>query len=287
MYLNFGMRKVSTFILFLLFCSVWVCILDTAVIKADSYSLVTVKDEQFIIHEVVGGFSNFFVGSFNASDGYWIELNISSYSTNNEPSSLYLDILSANHGKIFSGRGTEFSQTVYLDYEDVYNITIAKIPFYSNVRINGKIDVFHQEPVGQSSSENWVEVDRFTGGSWNGGTRPFIINHIEWRIRWNYEPTIDVDLDIPMGFHFMVMDVDHNYIDIVFGDEEKNGTLYLNQDGEFYLDISGLHVEYTIIVEENIESIPEFPSWLIPPLLIVATLVGVIIRNKIRKNELE
>jgi hypothetical protein len=135
-----------------------------------------------------------------------------------------------------------------------------------------------------ASSENWVEVDRFTGGSWNGGTRPFIINHIEWRIRWNYEPIIDVD---SMGFHFMVMDVDHNYIDIVFGDEKRNGTLYLNQDGEFYLDISGLHVEYTIIVEENIESIPEFPSWLIPPLLIVATLVGVIIRNKIRKNELE
>ena len=135
-----------------------------------------------------------------------------------------------------------------------------------------------------ASSENWVEVDRFTGGSWNGGTRPFIINHIEWRIRWNYEPIIDVD---SMGFHFMVMDVDHNYIDIVFGDEEKNGTLYLNQDGEFYLDISGLHVEYTIIVEENIASIPEFPSWLIPPLLIVATLVGVTIQNKIGKKRLE
>jgi len=33
--------------------------------------------------------------------------------------------------------------------------------------------------------------------------------------------------------------------------------------------------------------IPEFPSWTILPLLIVATLVGVIIRNKIRKNGLE
>ncbi len=34
-------------------------------------------------------------------------------------------------------------------------------------------------------------------------------------------------------------------------------------------------------------AIPEFPSWTILPLLIVATLVGVIIKNKIRKNELE
>ena len=132
-----------------------------------------------------------------------------------------------------------------------------------------------------ASFENWVEVDRFTGGSWNGGTRPFIINHIEWRIRWNYEPTIDVDLDIPMGFHFMVMDVDHNYIDIVFGDEEKNGTLYLNQDGEFYLDISGLHVEYTIIVEENIESITEFPSMTILLLLLMVIFATVIYKKKL------
>ena len=33
--------------------------------------------------------------------------------------------------------------------------------------------------------------------------------------------------------------------------------------------------------------IPEFPSWTILPLLIVVTLLGVIIRNKIRKNGLE
>jgi hypothetical protein len=31
-------------------------------------------------------------------------------------------------------------------------------------------------------------------------------------------------------------------------------------------------------------AIPEFPSWTILPLLIAATLVGVTIRNKIRKN---
>ena len=129
-----------------------------------------------------------------------------------------------------------------------------------------------------ASFENWVEVDRFTGGSWNGGTRPFIINHIEWRIRWNYEPIIDVD---SMGFHFMVMDVDHNYIDIVFGDEKRNGTLYLNQDGEFYLDISGLHVEYTIIVEENIESITEFPSMTILLLLLMVIFATVIYKKKL------
>ncbi len=34
-------------------------------------------------------------------------------------------------------------------------------------------------------------------------------------------------------------------------------------------------------------TIPEFPSWTILPLLIAATLVGVIVRNKIRKNGLK
>ena len=34
-------------------------------------------------------------------------------------------------------------------------------------------------------------------------------------------------------------------------------------------------------------AIPEFPSWVILPLLFVVTLVGVIARNKIRKNGLE
>ncbi len=40
-------------------------------------------------------------------------------------------------------------------------------------------------------------------------------------------------------------------------------------------------------VDASGEVIPEFPSWAILPLLVVATLVGVIIRNKIRKNGLE
>jgi len=44
---------------------------------------------------------------------------------------------------------------------------------------------------------------------------------------------------------------------------------------------------YVWIIKTDIDGIPEFPSWTILPLLIVVTLVGVIIRNKIRKNELE
>jgi hypothetical protein len=40
-------------------------------------------------------------------------------------------------------------------------------------------------------------------------------------------------------------------------------------------------------VDTQAGHIPEFPSWTILPLLIVATLIGVTVRNKIRKKGLE
>jgi len=43
---------------------------EILLVKSESNSLVTINDEQFIIQQVLGGFSNFFVGSFNASNGY-------------------------------------------------------------------------------------------------------------------------------------------------------------------------------------------------------------------------
>ncbi len=44
---------------------------------------------------------------------------------------------------------------------------------------------------------------------------------------------------------------------------------------------------YPLMQSVDITVIPEFPSWIILPLLIVVTLVGVISRNKIRKKGLE
>ena len=58
---------------------------------------------------------------------------------------------------------------------------------------------------------------------------------------------------------------------------ERNGTSYIfNNKGEFYMRISTLSVvtSYTIIVEQNIDSIPEFPSMaiLISGLLMITTI---------------
>jgi parallel beta-helix repeat protein len=63
-----------------------------------------------------------------------------------------------------------------------------------------------------------------------------------------------------------------------------------NEDGigDIPYIINDVNKDISPILEPVIvQIIPEFPSWTILPLLIVATLVGIIFRNKIRKNELE
>jgi hypothetical protein len=54
---------------------------------------------------------------------------------------------------VFNVTANRFTQTVNLDYDDSYNITIHKQPWYSTVTVNGKIDVCHNETVWH---DNWV-----------------------------------------------------------------------------------------------------------------------------------
>ncbi|MEJ2281894.1 MAG: hypothetical protein P8X97_08350, partial [Candidatus Bathyarchaeota archaeon] len=55
-----------------------------------------------------------------------------------------------------------------------------------------------------------------------------------------------------------------------------------NQSGTFYMKIdSGLSDSYTIIVEQNIDSIPEFPSWTILPIVLIITFFSIIIKKQL------
>ena len=66
------------------------------------------------------------------------------------------------------------------------------------------------------------------------------------------------------------------------GIDETNGTLYVNgDDGTYFLGIDSNVKSYTIIVEQDVDSIPEFSSWIqVLFLLLIVTLVGVIYRRK-------
>ena len=139
-------------------------------------------------------------------------------------------------------------------------------------------------------TDNWVEVSRFIG---TGGftTDIFVCDCPEWRIRWEYDP-----LDVlfweglkPLGVQVHPEGQSTLTVSSITGIGGRDGINYVHDNaGSFYMTISPTFLRsYTIIVEQNIESIPEFPSWTILPLLVVATLFGVIVRNKIRKRHLE
>ena len=272
-------RKAS--LLVLLLSPVWALILNIGTIRAECNS--EIAGWCYSIDKVLEGTDrDFLVGTFNATKGSRINVNLSSFSTNDGPFSTYLRICSANHGVIFGAGGPNFFETIILDFEDTYNITIYKSPTFSCVKFVGAIDVFREEPVAQLSSENWVEVERFSGGNWWGGTRSFRIDNFEWRIRWKYEPTIDYGSNTAVVFNIQVLDAKSQRVEFVRSDEKTNGVLYLYQSGEFYLYIIGFNTDnFTIIIEQNIDSVPEFPLWIILPLVLIITLFSVVVKRTI------
>lgn len=111
-----------------------------------------------------------------------------------------------------------------------------------------------------ASSGNWVEVAGFGGGTTFDDTPPFMIEHVEWRIRWEYEKSLG-DLTAFM-FEVRVKDTDQ-----IIGNWNNSGKMDITQgiynitgySGEFYIWI-GTNGSHSVIVEQNLESIPEFPS---------------------------
>ena len=130
-----------------------------------------------------------------------------------------------------------------------------------------------------ASSGNWSEVARFTGGGGIGNTEPFTCDHVEWRIRWEYEPRTD---DPPASaFHIYIQT--HEFIStridsmIKRGTGETNRTLYINDDyGTYHIMVVSSIPNYTLIIEQDLTSISEFPSWT-PLLIMLVAVIAVIV----------
>jgi len=138
------------------------------------------------------------------------------------------------------------------------------------------------------SSENWVEVIRFEGNE-STQTESFTCNHVEWRIRWEYVPSLQPTDSI----FFSVFTYPREegvrgsmYVNSIMemGSEKRSGTSYVHDyQGTFFMFINVIGTEnYTIIVEQDIGSIPEFPSWMILPIFFGATLFGLIVKKKLK-----
>jgi hypothetical protein len=138
-----------------------------------------------------------------------------------------------------------------------------------------------------ASSGNWIEVTRFTGGTHEHAhkTEFFTCDHVEWRIRWEYEPRTDIPGD-QTGIEFRVYTQENpdNWFKFSghWGESgETNGTNYIHdKNGTFNLEIISSAQNYTLIVEQDLDSIPEFSSWIILPLTMAATLIAAVIRRR-------
>jgi len=137
-------------------------------------------------------------------------------------------------------------------------------------------------------ADNWVEVIRFEGNE-STQTEIFTCDYVEWRIRWEFDPG---HWHFPQLHTFSVTTYpqgeDIFYVDSIFemANGSKSGNSYIHDnDGKFYMKIStGIIANYTIIVEQNLDSIPEFPSWTILPLLLIATLLIIICKQRLPKT---
>ncbi|WNZ30140.1 MAG: hypothetical protein IAX21_04620 [Candidatus Bathyarchaeota archaeon] len=139
-----------------------------------------------------------------------------------------------------------------------------------------------------ASSENWVEVMRFSeNSSWLGETDPFIIDHVDWRIKWEYVPRPNEENLSVFQVYAETHEDFHKRVDSIvnWGSGIYNGTLNITDDfGKYKLFIISNVPSFSIIIEQNIDSIPEFPSWIVLPLFLIATLSLIAARKKLKLN---
>jgi hypothetical protein len=141
-----------------------------------------------------------------------------------------------------------------------------------------------------SSSNNWTEVARFTGGGSDSSTTDyFTCDHVEWRIRWEYVPRSDYPDYSVFGVITYEHGIEYIYVDMVnqMGSENTEGVSYIhNNEGTFYMEFSIANTEsFTVIIEQDTSSIPEFPTWMTTPLLVVAALAAIVCKRKLDKNK--
>jgi len=127
-----------------------------------------------------------------------------------------------------------------------------------------------------ASSENWVEVTTLTGVGGIGSTKTFTVEHVDWRILWEIEPGDGSERKSFLVYIFPATGIkgSEQWFESIqhFGVEETTGILNIyNHSGSFYMDVLASIDSYKMIIEQNIDSIPEFPSWT----LLVTGLLGV------------
>jgi len=132
-----------------------------------------------------------------------------------------------------------------------------------------------------AETANWSEVATFTGvgSSETHNTTYFTIDHPEWQIRWML--SADPNHSAYAGFFVFVypQGETNSYVGTIYsiGGSPTNGTAPIhNLTGSFYMSVrAGILgiLNYTLIVEQDLNSVPEFPPSTILPLALTTALL--------------
>ena len=142
------------------------------------------------------------------------------------------------------------------------------------------IVTYSNVPMANSSIIAWSEVKRFTGSGTEDYTTPYFnCDRADWRIRWSYVPNpnnpgyalFNLITYPTVGSGRWV-----DYVGRLGGSDTQGTSLINNESGTFYCRIAVQETQnYTIIIEQDLNSIPEYQ----PPLgilILCATTVLVI-----------
>ena len=155
---------------------------------------------------------------------------------------------------------------------------------------------FHSLALAETA--NWSEVATFTGlGSTEiQNTTSFTISHPEWQIQWEFAPALNLSAFAVFIVYAYPQGETQNYAASIssVGGSPTSGTVYVqNRTGIFYMTVQagtpGI-LNYTLIVEQDLNSVPEFtPSTILPLALTAALLVTIDVvyhKQRSKKSEL-
>jgi hypothetical protein len=137
-----------------------------------------------------------------------------------------------------------------------------------------------------ASSSNWVEVTTFTGSGGVHSTSHFTVDYVDWRIRWEVTPGNDSERGTSFNAYVFPESGGPQIEEMHYtiGTEKTTGIKYIyNHMGSFYIVVVTKNIaDIKLIIEQNIESIPEFPSWTTLLIAVVAVVaVAVIYKQKL------
>ena len=131
------------------------------------------------------------------------------------------------------------------------------------------------------SAERWVEVAKWTESVTSSR---FDCNHVSWEVHWNFK-----DIALGSTWTIEIIDIDALENNVTFFKtgvgsfvSVNSGQYTHNQSGRYQITIDVNRInDFEVFVRQDIDSIPEFPSWMLLSIFLILTLVSIIIRKRL------